>query len=130
MISRTPLFAVVFIAIAASGCAKGPRDKLQGKWIGDRIENVSAEQVARATGWVKGATMEFAGDKMTMTIPAEQPRTGAFKVAKAEGTKMTLAVTRGEGHDQVDEASFTMPDEKTIRWDIGEGREIVMLRTQ
>ena len=60
------LLAIFFIA----GCSKRPEDKLAGKWVGDRIDNVSADQVARATGWVKGTTLEFAGDKLTVAVPA------------------------------------------------------------
>jgi hypothetical protein len=126
-VSRVSLlvpFALSTLALA--GCGGGPKDKLQGKWIGDRIENVAADQLVRATGWVKGTTLEFAGDKLTVTIPAEQARTGAYKVAKVEGQKISLDVTHpGQA---VDDLTVSMTDEKTMRWDIGQGREIVLVR--
>jgi hypothetical protein len=118
------LFAVV------TGCGKSPADRLAGKWVGDRIDNVSADDVARATGWVKGTSFEFAGDNVTVTIPAEPARKGAFNVAKVEGEKMILAVTRGGDNATPDLATLTMLNDKTMRWDIGDGREIVLVRVQ
>ncbi len=109
-----------------TACGTSPKDKLTGKWIGDRIENVSAEDAARAIGWVKGTMWEFAGDKLTVTIPAEPARTGTYKVTKGEGGKMSVRVARSDG--QADEANVKLTDAKTLRWDIGESREIVLVR--
>jgi len=120
---------LVTVLALCGGCAKDPRDKLKGKWIGDRIDNVDPDQVARATGWVKGTTFEFAGDKLTVTIPAEAPRAGSYKVAKLEGDKMTLSVSRSDA-TSADETTLTLLDEKTMRWDIGQGREVVLVRSQ
>ena len=125
------LAAVVVLATLATlpACSKGPKDKLQGRWVGDRIENVPAEALARATGWVKGTELQFAGDKLTVTIPAEQPRTGTFQVAKADGNRLSLAVAREAG-GAADPADLVLADERTLRWQIGDGREIVLVRVQ
>ena len=117
------------LSLLAAACGKSPEGRLAGKWVGDRIDNVSADQVERATGWVKGTSLEFSGDKMTVTIPTEEPRKGTFKVAKAEGDKMVVAVSRSSGAT-TDEATLTFLDEKTLKWDIGGTREIVLVRTQ
>jgi len=77
--------------LACGGCSGGPEAKLEGTWVGDRIDNVSAEQLARATAWVKATTLEFAGDKLTVTIPTEPARKGTFKVAKVDGEKLVLS---------------------------------------
>jgi hypothetical protein len=111
------------------GCGGGPADKLEGKWVGDRIDNVSAEQVARATAWVKATTLEFAGDKLTVTIPTEQARKGTFKVAKVDGDKVVLSVHRKDGQVR-DETTLTLQGDKTLRWDIGQSREITLVRAQ
>jgi hypothetical protein len=68
-----PLLALAGTLLACAGCGRGPADKLEGKWVGDRIDNVSAEQVARATAWVKATTLEFAGTA-TVTVPSEPSR--------------------------------------------------------
>jgi len=124
--------AAVLLAIAPlalAGCGGGPADKLEGKWVGDRIDNVSAEQVARATAWVKATTLEFAGDKLTVTIPAETARKVSFKVANVDGDKVVLSVHRKDGPPR-DEAIFTLQGDKSLRWDIGQNREITLVRAQ
>jgi hypothetical protein len=132
----TSLCLILASLAMAAGCGKSPADKLAGKWVGDRIDNVSAEDVARATGWVKGTSLEFSGDKVTVTIPAEPSRKGTFKVAKAEGEKMTVAFTRTDDGAKPGESSapdlvsLTMVDPKTMRWDIGDSREILLVRAQ
>src|ERR1044072_969079 len=89
--------ALVFVLPATAGCEKTPKDRLQGRWLGESAENVSEAQVAKVTGWVKGTAFEFSGSKVTVTIPAESPRTGQFKVAKVEGEKITVSFLREEG---------------------------------
>lgn len=125
---------MVFLALALStcllsGCAKKPEEKLSGKWVGDRIDNVSADEVARATGWVKGTTFEFAGDRLTVTIPAEPSRKGTFKVSRVEGDKMVLLVARSDS-STYDETTLTLRGDKGMSWDIGHGREVLLVRTQ
>jgi hypothetical protein len=121
-----PALALAFTSAAATGCDKTPKDRLQGRWLGETIENVPAAQVAKTTGWVKGTAIEFSGNKVTVTIPAESPRTGAFKVSRAEGESVVVSFLRPEGGH--DEAEFRFAGEKTLRWNIGEGREIVLQR--
>ena len=82
--------AIALTLPAAAGCEKTPKDRLQGRWLGDSIENVPEAQLQKATGWVKGTALEFSGSKVTVTIPAESPRTGQFKVMKAEGDAVTV----------------------------------------
>jgi hypothetical protein len=80
------------------------------------------------TGWVKGTALEFSGSKVTVTIPAESPRTGQFKVARVEGDRVTVSFVREEGGR--DEAGFRFVGEDTLRWDIGQGREVVLQRAR
>lgn len=111
------------------GCAKKPEEKLKGKWVGERIENVSFEQILTATGWVRGMTMELDGKTMTVSIPNEAPRTGMFSVERAEKESMVLSIPRPDGFG-TDEMRLSFVDEKTLRWDIGESREIVFVRAR
>lgn len=122
------MLALAIPLTTVAGCAKGPRDRLQGRWYGETVENVPADQVARATGWVKGTAIEFAGNKVTVTVPAETPRSGTFKVAKTEGERVTLAFQRPEGG--LDEADFRFVTDQTLRWDIGSGREVVLTKAK
>ncbi|MBK8258699.1 MAG: hypothetical protein IPK82_39330 [Polyangiaceae bacterium] len=112
----------------AVGCQKSPRDRLQGRWLGEGVENFPTQQVPKATGWVKGTAVEFSGSKVTVTVPAETPRSGTFKVARVDGEKIVVAFTRDEGG--TDETAFRFVNETTLRWDAGNGREIVMVKAR
>jgi hypothetical protein len=124
-----PLSVLPLLAIAAlGGCSRGPEARLQGKWSGERIDNVPAEALARATGWVKETQLAFTGNKLTVKIPAEEPRTGTYEVARADANALALRVTRPDG--QVDDATFVVEGDGTLRWRIGDEREIVLVRTR
>ena len=124
---KTALALALLLPVVA-GCEKSPKDKLQGRWLGESIENVPSAQLAKSTGWVKGTAIEFAGNKVTVTIPAETPRTGTFKVAKAEGDGLLVSFLRDEGGH--DEADMKLVGDQTLRWRIGDGREIVLLKAK
>jgi hypothetical protein len=129
MRSRANVALALAITIpAVSGCEKSPRDKLQGRWLGESIENVPANQLQKATGWVKGTAIEFNGNKVTVTIPAESPRSGTFKVSRHEGDALLLSFNRDEGGH--DEAEMTLVGDQQLRWKIGEGREVVMVKAR
>lgn len=122
-----PLTLALCLPLLA-GCAKTPRDKLQGRWLGESIDNVPAAEVVKATGWVKGTALEFSGNKVTVTIPAESPRTGTFKVAKVEGEKVVVAFQRPEGGR--DEATFRFHGDSALVWEAGEGRDVLLLKAK
>jgi hypothetical protein len=125
MQSRVKAALALAVTIPAiTGCEKSPRDKLQGRWLGEAIENVSPAQLGRATGWVKGTAFEFSGNKVTVTIPAESPRSGTFKIARREGDNLVVSFNRDEGGH--DEAEMTLVGDQQLRWKLGDGREIVM----
>jgi hypothetical protein len=124
----TQAVALPLTVLALAGCEKTPRDKLQGRWLGESIENVPASQVGKATGWVKGTALEFAGNKVTVTIPAEAPRTGTFKVAKVEGDRVLVSFVREEGGH--DEAELRFAPDKSLRWVLASGPEVVLRRAK
>jgi hypothetical protein len=128
---RTRVKTALALAItipAIAGCEKSPKDRLQGRWLGESVENVPVSELSKATGWVKGAAMDFHGNKVTVTIPAETPRTGTFKVMKKQGGNLLVSFHREEGGR--DEAEMALVGENQLRWKIGEGREIVLLKAK
>ena len=124
----TTALALAIMLPVVAGCEKSPKDKLQGRWLGESIENVPSAQLTKSTGWVRGTAIEFQGNKVTVTIPAETPRTGTFKVAKAANDGLLVSFVRGEGGH--DEAEMKLVGDQTLRWSIGDGREIVMLKVK
>jgi len=115
------------VAAASVGCGGHPvQRKLSGRWLGERIENVDGEALAAATGWVKGTSLEFADSTLTVAVPAEEPRSGPYRVVRVHERDVRLAVTRKDG--TVDQLALKLDDERSLRWVIGDGRAIVLRR--
>jgi hypothetical protein len=118
---------IISLAGSLSGCGGHPiARELAGRWLGESVEQVDDEALAAATGWVKGTSMEFAGSTLTVSIPAEEPRSGEFRVVRVNKSDVKLAVTRPQGG--VDHLALKLDDERSMRWMIGDGRAIVMRR--
>jgi hypothetical protein len=115
------------LALAVTGCWGNPvQRKLAGRWIGEGVENVRDDALAAATGWARGASLEFAGRFITVSIPAEQPRSAKYRVVRAEGRNVELEVLRQDGG--TDPLDLVLDDEHRIRWVVGDGQAIVMRR--
>jgi len=111
-----------------AGCGNPVQRKLEGRWLGESVENFDAKEVAAATGWARGLSLEFAGSRLTVAVPAEEPRTGKYKVASVRENDVQLAVTRADG--AVDTTNLKLDDERSIRFMIGDTRAVVLRREQ
>jgi hypothetical protein len=100
--------------------------KLEGRWLGESVENFDSREMAAATGWARGLSLEFSGNRLTVAIPAEEPRVGKYKVASVHENDLQLAVTRADG--AVDNASFKIDDPRSLRFMIGDNRAVVLRR--
>lgn len=116
---------LVALAGGAGACASPMERKLQGRWLGDSVENFDDASVAAATGWAKGTSMEFAGSNVTVAIPAEEPRSGTYRIVKTDRKAVELAITRRNG--VVDHANLVV-DGRTLRWSVGGGRVVILRR--
>ncbi len=132
--TRTPLsiaslFGLVLgSSVLLAGCGNPVQHKLEGRWLGESVENFDAKDMAAATGWARGLSLEFSGTKLTVAVPAEEPRTGKYKVASVHENDVQLAVTRADG--AVDNASFKLDDERSLRFMLGDNRAVVLRREQ
>jgi hypothetical protein len=115
---------LVWVAGVSVGCGHPMQRKLEGRWLGDAVENFDDADVAAATGWAKGLSMEFSGSTITVAIAAEEPRSGKYEVARVHKNDVHLAVKRKEG--TVDRVRFKFDDERTLRWMVGERHAVVM----
>jgi hypothetical protein len=104
------------------GCKSTPKDRLQGRWVGESLENFASAQATRALGWVRGTSFEFRGNKVTVTVPAESPRQGTFSVTQQDADTLRVAFVRPQGSRDDVELQFVEPD--LVRWNLGDGRSI------
>jgi hypothetical protein len=118
--------AAAALMVSLTGCSKGPTDRLQGKWVGESIDNIPPDQEPRASGWARHTSFAFEGDKMTVSLPGGESRTGTFKVERVSGHRVTLRVDRGAG--EPDEATLTLLGDNSFRWDIGNDRGVKFSR--
>ncbi|HWZ90859.1 MAG TPA: hypothetical protein VNW92_18485, partial [Polyangiaceae bacterium] len=54
-----------FLLTGLTGCGNPIARKLEGRWLGESVENFDAKDVAAATGWARGLSLEFSGTHLT-----------------------------------------------------------------
>jgi hypothetical protein len=116
----------LLLGVAASSCGHPVQRKLEGRWIGEGVENFDDSAAAVATGWAKGTSFEFAGSTLTVAIPAEEPRSGSYKVVGVHQNDVHLAVLGSKGTK--DSLRLKLDDDRSIRWMLGSGRTLLMRR--
>jgi len=99
---------------------------LEGRWLGETVENFQDSQLAAATGWARGLSFEFAGSTVTVAVPAEEARTGKYQVTSVHESDVRLAFTSKEG--KTSSALFKLDNDHSIRWMLGESRSVVLRR--
>jgi hypothetical protein len=107
-------------------CSHPVQRSLEGRWLGEAVENFDNGQLAAATGWARGVSFEFSGSSVTVTVPAEEPRSGRYRVGSVHHTDVKLAFTDARG--QTSHASFKLDSDHSMRWLLGEGRALVLRR--
>ena len=122
--NRTAL-TIVFL-LGLWGCGHPVQRKLEGRWLGDTVENFDTAEVAAVTGWVRGLSLEFSGSNVTIAVAAEEPRSGKYRVSSVHQNDVSLAIRRPDG--KTDKAAFKLDDERSIRWMIGDSRAVVLRR--
>lgn len=113
---------------AIPGCGNPAARALEGRWFGDSVENFDPSDVAPATGWARGASMEFSGSTVTVAIPAEDPRKGHFEVESAHEGDLVLAIRDDKG--AASRARLTMDGDRYLKWHVDEHRSVVLRREQ
>jgi hypothetical protein len=98
--------------------------RLQGRWLGESVENVDQSFLAAATGWVKGTSFEFSGDRLTVIIPAEEPRSGTYAINSVRDNRIEIQAKRIDG--TLDAVAIRLEDEHSLEWVLPGGASIHM----
>ncbi len=120
---KTKLWLGSLVVLAAlSACGHPIERRLQGRWIGETIENVDPTFLAAATGWAKGTSFEFTGERLTVIIPAEEPRIGTYSVASVRDDRIMLQAKRADG--TLDPVDLRLQDEHSLQWMLPNGASL------
>lgn len=120
------LVPILPILAISTGCGHPVQRSLEGRWLGDSVENFQDSQLAAATGWARGLSFEFAGSNMTVAVPAEEPRAGRYKVSSVHESDVRLAVTSKDGKPS--SLVLKLDSDRSMRWMLGQGRSVVLRR--
>jgi hypothetical protein len=128
MLSRSmPRTLSVLAAVAAavlSACGHKGSPRLEGHWRGLHAEGVNAEAQVVADGFATSTELDVRGDGLTVTTPKGK-QTGKFKVKAEDKTSITI-LTDGDGPN--DPQTFVFIDERTMKWNVLEGKTITFRR--
>jgi hypothetical protein len=114
--------------MALTACGHPAERALAGRWFGESVERFDPGEVAMATGWARGASMEFSGDVITVAIPAEDPRKGHYEIASAHDTELVLAIRDDQG--KTEKARFSLDGDHYLKWHLDDHRSVVLRREQ
>ncbi len=120
------LVAILKMSLISTGCGHPVQRSLEGRWLGDSVENFDDSQLAAATGWARGLSFEFAGSNVTVAVPAEEPRTGRYQVSSVHESDVRLGVTSKEGKTST--VALKLDGDHAMRWMLGQGRSVVLRR--
>ena len=120
------LLPILPMLAISTGCGHPVQRSLEGRWLGDAVENFQDSQLAAATGWARGRSFEFAGSSVTVAVPAEESRTGRYQVSSVHESDVRLAFTTKDGKSST--ALFKLDNDHSIRWMLGQGRAVVLRR--
>ena len=118
--------AVLPILAISTGCGHPVQRSLEGRWLGDAVENFQDSQLAAASGWARGLSFEFAGSNVTVAVPAEEPRSGRYQVSSVHESDVRLAISSKEGKSST--ISLKLDNDHSLRWMLGQGRAVVLRR--
>lgn len=113
-------------SLACVGCGHPVQRQLEGTWHGEGVENFDERDIPRVTGWAKSLRFSFDGPRLTVSIAAEEERTGKYRVRSVHNSDVVLAVARPDGTEDI--TRLKLDDDRSIRWMLGSSRAIVLRR--
>ena len=120
------LWPMLPILAISTGCGHPVQRSLEGRWLGEAVENFQDSQLAAATGWARGLSFEFAGSNVTVAVPAEEPRSGRYQVSSVHESDVRLALTSKDGKSTT--VVLKLDSDRSMRWMLGQGRSVVLRR--
>jgi hypothetical protein len=126
--SLSKTLSLLVLALAAPACGHPVKRQLEGRWFGEAVENFEQRELSSATGWARGVSFEFAGETLTVSVPAEEPRTAPYQIASVQRNDVRLSIQRATG--EKDSVRFRLDDERSMRWMLDDHHAVVLRREE
>jgi hypothetical protein len=121
MLVRSGLLTLL-VVLTACGHKGSPR--LEGHWRGLHAEGVATEMQPTADVFATATELDVRGEAILVTTPKGK-QSGKFKVKSEDKTSITIW-TDGDGPN--DPQTFVFIDERTMKWNVLEGKTITFRR--
>jgi hypothetical protein len=114
----------IALVVACCACGHNGSERLEGKWKGKSAEGVPPEAQSAANAFAADTEIDVRGDAITVITPRDK-QTGTYRVLREDKAQVTI-VTDKDGPN--DAQTFTLVDDKTLRWNVVEGKTITFVR--
>lgn len=118
------LCVVLASALALVAVRRSVEGRLEGRWLGERFESLDGTVGAGRSGWAKGTSLTFSGSRISVQVPGEPARHGAYEVLSERDGELELAITGHDGH--VDRTELTLETDELLRWHLTPVHTLVM----
>jgi hypothetical protein len=119
------LVALGFLACTvSSACSHSGSSRLEGRWKGKSAEGVAPEAQAAANAFAVETEIDVRGDEITV-ITAHDKQSGTYKVLHEDKGQVTIVTDKDAPNDT---QTFTLVDDKTLKWSVLDGKTITFAR--
>jgi hypothetical protein len=113
-------------ALGFGGCGHSGSTRLEGRWKGKSAEGVLPEAQAAANAFAVETEIDFRGDEISV-LTGHDKQSGTYKVVHEDKGAVTI-VTDKDGPN--DAQTFTLVDDKTLKWNVLDGKTITFARAK
>jgi hypothetical protein len=116
----------VLLVLGLCACSRSGSARLEGRWKGKVAEGVSPEAQSAANAFAVETEIDVRGDEITVTT-AHDKQTGTYKVVREDKAQVTIVTDKDEPSDT---QTFTLVDDKTLKWNVLDGKSITFVRAK
>jgi len=118
--------APALLALGICACGHSGSARLEGRWKGRSADGVSPEAQSAANAFAAETEIDVRGDEITVTT-AHDKQTGTYKVVREDKGQVTIVTDKDEPSDT---QTFTLVDDKTLKWNVLDGKSITFTRAK
>ncbi len=117
---------VAAVSIPLGACGHGGSARLEGKWKGKTAEGVAPEAQSAANAFAVDTEIDVHGDEIVVVTPRDK-QSGTYRVVREDKAHVTIVTDKDGPNDQ---QTFTVVDDRTIKWNVLDGKTITFTRAK